>query len=150
MRPLESEFKKKFLALARQIPRSWFESVRGAGSIRGVPDIIGSVGGICIGLELKRDEAEARKTGGRIALQKHTLKKISATGGYTAIVSPQNQDDILLELTQLIHNRKPFGSSPRCQECGKPILNEWIAMSNEQENISVGDIWKCRGCSSGA
>ncbi len=150
MRKPESKFKEKFLALARQIPNIWLENVQGAGAIRGVPDVVGCVNGIFVGLELKKDAKDALVKTGRIALQKYTLMKIAKAGGYTALVTPQNSEEILLDLKELTQKKRSLVSSPRCQECGKPLLKEWIESSNQMESFLVEDLWKCSGCACGS
>lgn len=85
----------------RAIPNSkWF--VKEAKSIRGIPDIIGCISGRHIVLEVKRSEAEARGNTGRIVLQKQFIKETTKAGGYATFIYPENEAEILEELSKLV------------------------------------------------
>jgi len=78
----------------KAIPNSyWF--VKEAKGIRGIPDIIGVINGRFVGIEVKRTAAEARKTSGRIVLQKHNLSKINNAHGIGFIIHPDNIEEKL-------------------------------------------------------
>ena len=98
--PKESVFQRKLLKRLRQIPNSWFV-VKEAKSIRGLPDIIGIINGTFIGLECKRSLAEASHNTGRIVLQKKILRDIEKVGGYSALVYPENMEELLNDLTSM-------------------------------------------------
>lgn len=69
----------------------WF-FVKEAKTIRGIPDIIGTYKGRGFALEVKKSEAEAKKTCGRIVLQKYHLTKNERAGGFSFMVYPENFD----------------------------------------------------------
>ena len=90
MNPLESKFSKKVSNLLKTLGDDCFFTVMQAGSIRGLPDIIGCYQGKFFGWELKRSESEAKKQTGRIVLQRHRIKKIKKAGGIGEVVFPEN------------------------------------------------------------
>ena len=102
MAQLESKFQTKVSNLLKTLGDECFFTVMQAGSIRGLPDIIGCYQGKFFGWELKRSEAEARKTTGRIALQKHRIKKIKKAGGIGEVVYPENLLLCFEQLTEQI------------------------------------------------
>lgn len=75
----------------------WYTVIQ-AGSIRGLPDIIGCYKGTLFGWELKKSLAETRKRTGRIALQNYRLQKIREAGGIGELVCPENLDQKIQEL----------------------------------------------------
>ena len=70
-------------------------------SIRGIPDIVGVINGVFVGLELKKSKAEAAKKTGRIVLQGHRLIQIRNAGGYGEFVYPENWEEVHRELSDL-------------------------------------------------
>lgn len=72
--------------------------VKEAGSIRGLPDILGVYNSNLFAMELKKSESEARKSTGRIVLQKYTLQLIDRAGGLGYIVHPDNLEEVLEDL----------------------------------------------------
>ena len=95
MKQPETIFKERVQRLLKEkFPDAWFfkSSER---SIRGIPDIIGVLGGRFIALELKvgRNKADA--------LQAYVLLKIKAAGGYAKVVTPVNLAAILEEMGTL-------------------------------------------------
>jgi hypothetical protein len=70
-------------------------------SIRGTPDLLVSINGRFVGLELKRS-ATAPVT----ELQLYNIAKINESGGYATLVYPENLDVIMKELED-ISNAKP-------------------------------------------
>ena len=69
-----------------------------AGSIRGLPDIIGTIHGSFVALELKKSTSEAGKNRGRIVLQKHTLEKLRREGAFAELATPDNFHELLEEI----------------------------------------------------
>lgn len=70
----------------RRLPYSWWEKITQRG-IRGTPDILGSLCGFFVAIELK--DKDAKPDPGREKLQDHKLEEIAATGG---IAAKANQD----------------------------------------------------------
>lgn len=96
---LEKDFQKWLLAELRRIPYSWFYSPP-TRSVRGIPDILGCIGGIFISLELKRDKAA--RDSSRENLQKYVSQKIADAGGLSwDRVTPNTVEKILLELRDI-------------------------------------------------
>lgn len=58
-------------------------------AIRGTPDILASVGGTCVALELKKGKEEEPEP-----LQKLVLTKIKKSGGLAYVVHPENWEHI--------------------------------------------------------
>ena len=79
------------------IENCWFTKIQ-AGSIRGIPDIIGVLNGHFFAWELKRSEAEARKKSPRQALQYYIIGKIQSAGGVGKVVYPENLEEAIAEL----------------------------------------------------
>jgi hypothetical protein len=92
----EAIFKDKVLVRLREIGAFCF--TKEAGSIRGLPDIVGCYKGRFFGWELKKSLADTRKQTGRIVLQRHRLQQIQKAGGHAALVCPENLDESLEDL----------------------------------------------------
>lgn len=96
----ESTFQRKLLKELRKIPNSiWF--VKEARSIRGLPDLYGSVNGRFVVLEVKKSEEESRKSTGHICLQRKTIADVQSKKGYGSFVYPENMKYVIEELTLL-------------------------------------------------
>lgn len=101
--PREADFQRKLIKLLRTIPNSkWF--VKEAKAIRGIPDIIGCIAGKYVALEVKRSEAESKGNTGRIVLQKQFIKEVVKAGGYACLIYPENHQEILEDLWNLVIN----------------------------------------------
>lgn len=98
----EAIFQQKVLSRLKKIEGLWVFT-KEAKSLRGLPDIIGCYNGVFFGWELKKSASEARKTTGRIVLQRYTLKLIQRAGGIGEIVYPSNLDQKIEELHQAAH-----------------------------------------------
>jgi Holliday junction resolvase len=91
----ETLFKERALHELRSWPKTWVCKIQQV-SKRGTPDILASIGGRFVALELKTDK-------GRIsALQKYNLEKIEDTGAMAFVVSPKNYDSVLKTLRSLL------------------------------------------------
>jgi len=93
--PLEAEFQRTVLRKLRLIPRSFWAKINDRVTV-GLPDIMGSVGGTFIAIELK---TRSKVT----PIQAYTLKQIGRTGAHAFVVTPDNFDDVysfLLDLSQ--------------------------------------------------
>lgn len=99
----ESTFQHKLIKMLRKIPKSSF-IVKEAKAIRGIPDIIGCIDGTYVALEVKKNKGEAQKNTGRICLQKKFIRDIQCVGGYASFIYPENHEEILEELWNLVVN----------------------------------------------
>jgi len=88
-KPLERDFQKVVLKDLKQIPKLYCHKAM-AGSIRGIPDIVGCVNGMFFGLELKRSRSSRVDK-----LQLYTGMQISRAGGLSLVAYPENWDKIL-------------------------------------------------------
>lgn len=95
----ESIFKDKVMKKLKALD-GCFVFTKEAGSIRGLPDIMGCYKGRFFGWELKKSLSDTRKTTGRIVLQRHRLQQIQKAGGHSALVCPENLDESLEDLLQ--------------------------------------------------
>lgn len=96
---LEKDFQKRLLAELKKIEYSWW-FVPPTRSVRGIPDILGTVGGVFIALELKRDKAS--RDNSREKLQIYTIELIKKAGGLAwSRVTPKNSEEILTELRDI-------------------------------------------------
>lgn len=90
--PLEKDFQADVLKKLRKLPHSWWTPIRDRVTV-GLPDIIGSCGGIFVALELK--------TLSKLApIQAYTLRKIDRTGAQTFVVTPENWDAVYVMLVK--------------------------------------------------
>ena len=76
--------------------------VKQAGSIRGIPDLIICANGRFVAWEVKPTEEEAKKTNGRIALQKYNISRIVAARGEAEVIHPGNIVSALHVLESLL------------------------------------------------
>lgn len=103
----ESQFSKlvkKRLEELEPTKKMWF-FVKEAGSIRGLPDILGVYNSTLFAMELKRSESEANKNTGRIVLQRYTLRLIDQAGGLGYIVHPNNLEEVLTDLKRRCNSK---------------------------------------------
>jgi hypothetical protein len=93
----ETKFTERLQPLLAAIPGSWWVKVQQVGK-RGTPDILGSIRGRFVALELKKDDQTEPSP-----IQVYTLQKIEDSGGYAAVVSPENWREIYRTLCQMSH-----------------------------------------------
>lgn len=96
----ESQFSKEVKKALDELgagKKLWY-FVKEAGTIRGIPDILGIYNGVPFAMELKKSESEANKNTGRIVLQKYTLRQIDLAGGLGYIVHPENLQEVIEDL----------------------------------------------------
>lgn len=67
--------------------------VKEAGSIRGIPDLVLCANGQFMAWEVKTSQEEARRSSGRIVLQKYTVDRIQRAHGSAMIVYPENLEE---------------------------------------------------------
>jgi len=85
----EGKFQTKVAKLLNSLGDDCWFTVMQAGSIRGLPDILGCYKGHLFGWELKKNLAETRKQTGRIVLQNYRIRKIRHAGGIGELVCPE-------------------------------------------------------------
>lgn len=90
----ETRFKNKVLPILRKIPGSWWVKVQQV-TIRGTPDIVGTVGGIFVAWELKDIGGSTSR------LQEYHIRSINEAGGWARVVSPENLEEELQNLHNL-------------------------------------------------
>jgi len=93
--PKESTFKKRCLSRLRKIPKTVVFTIQQA-SIRGTPDLLVSINGRFVALELKRSS-----TAPATELQLYNIARINESGGYAALVYPENLDVIMKTLEDI-------------------------------------------------
>lgn len=97
----ETKFKERvFRRLDEVYPRAWYFKVQ-AGSVRGIPDVVGLVDGCFFAFELKVKEGEE---GDQFPLQKYHLSKINEALGFARVVYPDTFEDALVELRQHVRS----------------------------------------------
>lgn len=96
--PLEKEFQTRVLKKLRLIPKTWWAKLNDRVTI-GLPDIVGSCGGVMVVLELKTRSKLSK-------IQAYTLKKIASTGAVAFVVTPDNWDDVYGFLLELASTEK--------------------------------------------
>lgn len=87
--------------LEREIGGFWFKSAGGPFQRRGLPDLIGCVNGLFIGLEVKRPGDRRGPT----ALQSETGQRITDNGGCFAVVN--SAEAALKVVRQCLKSSKP-------------------------------------------
>lgn len=85
----ETVFRAKFRKRLDAIANTWWESIQQK-TICGTPDIIGCVGGMFLGLELKADDKSDVTP-----IQDLKLRNIAKAGGLGIVVRPSNADDVI-------------------------------------------------------
>jgi hypothetical protein len=94
----EINFERRCVTELRKMNNSYWPDKATENAIRGIPDRVGCVNGIYCAIEFKKNIQEARRTTGRIVLQKLELRNIKKAGGYAAIACPENWQDVKAEL----------------------------------------------------
>jgi|TARA_R100000664_G_scaffold20397_1_gene29589 hypothetical protein len=79
----ETIFKEKVLEELREIKNSYWIKIQQV-ALKGVPDILGTINGRFIALELKIEGDKADK------LQEYVLQEIDKSGGIALVVNPNN------------------------------------------------------------
>lgn len=87
----ETKFKIQVQARLKQMPGCWYFKVNQR-ALRGIPDIVGCYRGNFFALELKVGKNKVDP------LQSHVLDLITESGGFAAVVYPDNLDKVLWEL----------------------------------------------------
>ena len=83
---LEKDFQARVLKKLRELPRSYFYKVNDR-TTAGIPDIIGCLNGIFIGIELK---TKSKVT----PIQAYHLRKITEAMGQAFVVTPGNFKEV--------------------------------------------------------
>lgn len=113
----ETRFKIRLRQKLVLVPRSHWTKVQ-MKSLRGIPDLLGCVNGHHVALELKVDSPVD-------SLQVYELSCIARAGGYVAVLTPTNQDAVLMELTFLSLASTPAGVSKVVQAARTRLLEEY-------------------------
>jgi len=79
----------------KTIPKSLFIKVE-AGAVGGIPDIIGSIRGRFVAIELKKD-AKTKPS----KLQYYMLEALNKIGAHTFVCYPENMISVLAELHRI-------------------------------------------------
>lgn len=98
----EAAYQRKLIQRLRKLPKTWW-AIKEARAIRGLPDIYGCVNGNFVTLEVKKNQAEAMETTGRIVLQRKTINDVKDAGGFAEFVYPENEEFIINLLIELIN-----------------------------------------------
>lgn len=92
----ETLFKEKFKKiLEKEFPNAWFIKVQMV-ALRGIPDVLMSLQGRMVAMELKKNKYEKPDP-----LQLYTLEKIKKSGGVALVVHPENCAAVILRLQKL-------------------------------------------------
>jgi penicillin-binding protein-related factor A (putative recombinase) len=91
-------YKYRVKPLLDKIPRSFWIKTQFL-ALLGMPDLIGCVNGYFVALELKRSKKVMKSK--RFKLQRWTLTKIIAAGGYAFFMAPENENDVMKVLNKM-------------------------------------------------
>tara|TARA_R110000868_G_scaffold75179_1_gene217150 strand:+ start:396 stop:710 length:315 start_codon:yes stop_codon:yes gene_type:complete len=94
----ESVFEKKCIKELRKWPKSWWPPKVDSHSIRGIPDRIGIINGVCVALEFKRSLSSLLNGSESTSLQEFTLREIENAGGKGIFIYPENKDQVFERL----------------------------------------------------
>jgi len=83
----ETLFKEKVLEELRAIKNSYWIKIQQV-TLKGVPDILGTINGRFIALELKKDDKEKPEK-----LQEYVLNEVNKAGGIALVTSPENFEE---------------------------------------------------------
>lgn len=95
MKKKETVFKERVQKRLKAIPNSWWVKVQQVG-INGTPDILGTINGVFVAIELKTDDGILSK------LQGYNIDKIAKTGAIALVMSPADFEDKLKILDKTI------------------------------------------------
>jgi len=95
MKP-ETTFKLRVKRDLDKVERLWYLKTNEVSTV-GIPDFLICAAGIFIALEIKRDASEDPTE-----LQKYNLRKIRTTGGYGMTACPENWDEKLKRIKQVV------------------------------------------------
>ena len=93
----ETVFKERIRPKLDKVPDSWWIKTQMLATV-GVPDFLGCVNGLFVGIELKASQADMDKSRGSI--QNYILFQINRAGGYAAYMYPENADEIIDEICE--------------------------------------------------
>ncbi len=99
----ETVFKERIRPKLDSIPDSWWLKTQMLSTV-GIPDFIGCVNGMFVGLELKSSEREVRKSEGTI--QNYILFQINRSGGFATYMYPENANEVI---SDIINRAYPTG-----------------------------------------
>ena len=90
----ETLLKIKVIHALKRLPNTWFLKTQEVAR-SGTPDILASVSGLFVAIELKTEDGVVSK------LQEYNLKRIEDTGGVSIVLTPSNLDSSILLLEKL-------------------------------------------------
>lgn len=92
----EKIFENKIKDFLKSLPNTWFfKHWAGAYSPKGIPDIIASINGRFVGIEVKASKGKPSP------LQIRAVNLINESGGYAVIVYPDQLDDLKIKLLEI-------------------------------------------------
>lgn len=92
----EKQFEKQVREFLKTLPNQWnFKVFGNAFQESGIPDIVGCINGRFIGLEIKSSRGKASD------LQLYKIDLINKAGGYAAVVSPKNWEEVKSKLIKI-------------------------------------------------
>lgn len=92
----EKVFEKQVREFLKTLPNQWnFKVFGNAFQESGIPDIVGCINGRFIGLEIKSSRGKASD------LQLYKIDLINKAGGYAAVVSPKNWEEVKSKLIKI-------------------------------------------------
>lgn len=98
MKQPETKFKEKVLKDLRSLPETWWVKVQQV-AIRGTPDILGTLGGVFVAIELKSHFQDADP------LQRHNLDLIADAGGIAVLAYPENWEETFAYLRGILAHK---------------------------------------------
>jgi hypothetical protein len=99
---LEAPFKMKLLKFFND-QEGCVMFTKEAGSIRGLPDLMGVWHGVPLYLEVKREEKGLLSS--RATLQRHWINKLNGVGAWARFIYPENAEFVLRQLADEMYNR---------------------------------------------
>jgi hypothetical protein len=102
----ETLLKEKTLKVLKSLPNSWWVKIQQV-AIIGTPDILGTINGHFIAIELKTDDGKLSE------IQKHNLIKITSCGAVALILMPSNFDECIKLLEKLANNNSRYLKTPK-------------------------------------
>lgn len=99
--PLEAAFVKQVKAdILERFPGAYVRKNM-AVAILGIPDVECGIEGLYVALECKRSKSARLQP-----LQQYTIDKINNAGCFARITYPENWDEVLRELTELLERKR--------------------------------------------
>lgn len=94
MKQKETKLKERILEELSEFPRTWVCKVQQVAK-RGTPDILASISGVFVAIELKTDTGRLSK------LQSYNLEQIAKTGAIAVVLTPKFKEKYMCMLRDL-------------------------------------------------